>query len=382
MASDTKQAVTFNPVRRLRDAPLQVQASIMLVSVAIVSILLTSTLVSLTIRVVLDGAVSADVVARINLGVRIVSSLVGCGTLVACVGAAAYLRSTIVHALEPIGDAATSIASGEFDHRIRSVRTDDLGRLAHSIDAMAERLGELDRSRHEFIAAVSHELRTPLTVIRGHAFTLGRHEMDLRRQQGFNLIDSECERLASMISQLLDAASMQAGGCEVALANTNVASYMEHLVERLRAIVPVGASTLTMAVDPLIRDQSWVASIDQSRLNQVIDNLISNAVRHGAVGTSIELRATVQDVDRLRCEVINRGEAFPEDVLARLGEPFTRGRASIGGVGLGLSIVASILASHRSRLEVVHDNGYTRCWFEIEAHPHHETVRAPVEQIA
>ncbi len=354
----------LDPVGRLRRAPLHRQSVIMLASVAGVSILLMSTLVTAAVRITIAEHVPRSVLDTAVRGVGFVTMFVAACTIIACLGAAAYLRSSISSVLATIGTATARIASGEFSHRIATSRRDDLGRLACDIDDMACQLQVLEQSRHELIAAVSHELRTPLTIIRGHAFTLGRSEQDARRLQSYALIDEECERLARMISQLLDAAALQVREPDMVADTVDLGA----LVQRASRRFARQASECRVRIRVDLPDVvPVVVRADEDRICQVVDNLLANAVRHAPTGSSVVLRVRRSDASHIAMSVIDHGEGISSCMQERIFTPFVQGDGVRGALGLGLSIARQIVRAHGSDLVVTSHPGRTEFAFVLAA---------------
>lgn len=168
------------------------------------------------------------------------------------------------------------LADGNFTERIGVSRNDELGQLAEGIDDLAARLEELQQARSRLIAAVSHELRTPLTIIRGHAFTLSREETDAVRSQRFTLIDAEAERLAKLIDDLLEAASHQVQPARLSIVEVSLKCVLTRAVDRHGEVAV--AEGVRLHLDDAVDEVSVIA--DLGRVEQILDNLITNAIRH------------------------------------------------------------------------------------------------------
>lgn len=288
----------------------------------------------------------------------VAASLPPAFVLVTVAGAAIYLGAYLHRTIDEMRRATEEIARGGFSHRISTRRADVLGNLAASIDTMADHLQELERARRKMLASVSHELRTPLTIIRGHTFTLGRHEQDERRRGQFELVDREIERLTGMIDDLLAAAALQASPVVIEARPTSADALLRSAVERFRE------RAAERHVEVVARADDAVVRADRLRLDQVLGNLLANAIAHAPADSTVELRATC-DSDEVVFSVRNGGEPIPSSLLPEIFEPFIQGTRRTGSVGLGLSIARDIVAAHGAQLQVRSDEAGTLFWFSL-----------------
>jgi signal transduction histidine kinase len=265
---------------------------------------------------------------------------------------AALVRMTLRTSIEDIRTATDRIACGHFDHRIGTTRQGELGSLAASIDSMAARLAQLDRSRSAMLAAVSHELRTPLTVIRCQTYSLSRSTQVQPQIARLELIDAEVERLTSLVDDLLLASTLQAGGLVISREHVSVGALLRDAVERFaddahRVDVEIAVSDDETAISRLI-------DVDVVRMHQVIGNLLANAIRHAPPKTTVHVSAVAepQVTDRLRLAVRNSCPAACREQLESSFEPFAQGDDRVGSVGLGLAIARDLLRAHDATLAV------------------------------
>jgi PAS domain S-box-containing protein len=211
-----------------------------------------------------------------------------------------------------------------------------------------EQLLELDRMKDEFVALVSHELRTPLTSIRGYlellledADTGGFAET---HAEWLGVIDRNSERLLCLVEDLLLKAQVNAGKVALHVQEADLAQIVEQSVT---ASAPVAAAReIELACDT---DSLLPVSVDPVRIGQVIDNLISNALKFTPAGGRVGVRATTHD-DVVVIEVADTGMGIPEAEQDRLFERFYRTSqaqtAAVPGAGLGLSIAKAIVEAH------------------------------------
>ena len=209
-----------------------------------------------------------------------------------------------------------------------------------------ERLRELDRMKDEFVALVSHELRTPLTSIRGYL------ELLLDDAEGFasthaewlSVIDRNSERLLLLVEDLLLKAQVNAGKVALTVAEIDVAAVVEQSVKAGAPLAAARGIALTSAADALPP-----VAADAVRIGQVLDNLISNALKFTPTGGRVDVRAHEHD-GRARIEIADTGVGISEEEQERLFERFYRTEQAhtdaVPGVGLGLSIAKAIVEAH------------------------------------
>jgi signal transduction histidine kinase len=214
-----------------------------------------------------------------------------------------------------------------------------------------ERLLELDALKDEFISLVSHELRTPLTSIRGYLELL-LDDPSLRADQArfLAIVDRNSERLLGLVSDLLFLAQVDAGKLTFELGEVD----LERLVHECVESFSPAAATKEVALLAETADVPTVRG-DRARLSQVLDNLVSNALKFTPAGGRVEVRLAIADGAAV-LEVADTGLGLRQDEQDQLFERFFRSsRAAenaIPGTGLGLAIAKAIVERHGGRIEL------------------------------
>ena len=209
-----------------------------------------------------------------------------------------------------------------------------------------ERLRELDRMKDEFVALVSHELRTPLTSIRGYLELLleDAERFDQTHTDWLSVIDRNSERLLCLVEDLLLKAQVNAGKVALTVKEIDIAAIVEHSVETGAPVATARGIALVSAARPVPP-----VAADPVRLGQVIDNLISNALKFTPAGGRVEVRASERN-GRARIEIADTGMGISPAEQERLFERFYRTAQAqtdaVPGVGLGLSIAKAIVEAH------------------------------------
>jgi PAS domain S-box-containing protein len=217
-----------------------------------------------------------------------------------------------------------------------------------------ERLRKLDRMKDEFIALVSHELRTPLTSICGYLELLLQDDVMAGLPEAqlswLDVIDRNAERLLRLVEDLLLTAQASAGNLALEHGEIDIAAIVGQAVQACGPVAAARGIALTCSTESLP-----AANGDRLRIGQVIDNLISNALKFTPAGGTVEVRA-YPHASAVRIEVADTGMGISADEQTQLFERFFRtARAqeeAIPGVGLGLSISKAIVEAHDGRISV------------------------------
>ncbi len=204
-----------------------------------------------------------------------------------------------------------------------------------------EMLAQLQRAAEDqahFLAVTAHELRTPVGVLAGTAETLRAHWSDLDDVERDELLDgmaSSATRLRRLLTDLLTASRLQSSALDLAMDRVDVLGVAETAVATAQRIHPDKELVVT-------GEAGLVIDGDADRLAQVLDNLVSNALRHGTPPVTVAVRRAGDSVE---VEVGDAGSGVPEEMRERLFDRFATG-ASRGGTGLGLFIVRQLARSH------------------------------------
>lgn len=215
--------------------------------------------------------------------------------------------------------------------------------------ARLEAMRALDQLKGEFVSSISHDLRTPLGFIKGYATTLLRKDIlveDETRQEFLGIICEETEKLQELIDNLLDASRLQAGALSVEKKPFNLAGLVERLLEKARTTTGKHnlVSSLTASVPVLA---------DSRRIEQVMVNLLDNAIKYSPRGGRITIQGAVDEKD-ITISVADEGEGIPPEDLGRIFDAFYRRddqvTHSVRGSGLGLAICRGIVEAHGGRI--------------------------------
>jgi two-component system phosphate regulon sensor histidine kinase PhoR len=212
------------------------------------------------------------------------------------------------------------------------------------------RLKQLERTREEFVANVSHELRTPLSLIKGYVETLidGAKDNPEVATKFLQTIQRNAERLQFLIEDLLTISELESGRLKMNLQSVRLHSLVDRVLEDFKTQADVHRVELKNDVPDV------AARADSDRLQQVLGNLIGNAIKYGRADGRVEVSGRLGNGNTIELCVQDDGPGIPPEALERVFERFyrvdkARSREQ-GGTGLGLSIVKHIVQSHGGKV--------------------------------
>lgn len=279
---------------------------------------------------------------------------------------------TSAHQTRPLtemAEAARKFGRGEFDVRVNNYkdRCDEIGELADAFNSMANSLAKVENQRADFIANVSHELKTPMTTISGFAEGILDGTIPPEKEQdALKIVVSETRRLSRLVRRMLDLSRLNA------LAENSITAQEQFdLVEVVSQVIISLEGKITdrnLDMDVQMPEDKLMVWGDPDSVTQVCYNLIDNAAKFAAAGTSITLRITKKD-GKAYTSISNLGATIPQDELPLLFERFHKADYSRSmdrdGVGLGLYIVKTILGNLKENITVTSEDGLTTFTFTL-----------------
>jgi hypothetical protein len=204
---------------------------------------------------------------------------------------------------------------------------------------------QVNRMKDEFIAVLSHELRTPLNVINGWTHVLKRRGGNPETMHALDAIERNVAAQARLISDLLDMSRLNTGKLQLTMASLDPHDLVQSAVHAMRTTLDENANELVLDLQPPYRPLHG----DASRLQQVIWNLLGNAIKFSPRGGKIRV-ALREAPDALTLRISDEGQGIAPGFLSHVFEPFAQSDAlstrSSGGLGLGLSIVRQLVEAH------------------------------------
>jgi two-component system, OmpR family, sensor kinase len=300
----------------------------------------------------------------------VLEASIGAAVLIGMALVALVIVRVGLRPLERMGQTAGAIAGGDLTRRVSPADPGtEIGRLGLALNGMLAQIESAfsERTRSEqrlrrFIADASHELRTPLTSIRGYAELLRRgaerspDDAALARRR----IEQEAVRMSVLVDDMLLLARLDQGR-PLERSPVDLRAIVRDARADASAVAP--ARTITLAAPEAV-----VVSGDDMRLRQVVGNLVRNALVHTPPATPVEIALSRRDGHAV-LTVADHGPGLPVQAGTRVFEPFYRGDAGRsrdqGGAGLGLSIVAAVVAAHQGAVRVADTPG-GGATFEVE----------------
>jgi len=234
------------------------------------------------------------------------------------------------------------------------------GRLVNIVGSVRDitRFREAEELKSTFISIISHELKTPVALIKGYAGTLRRKDAEWNVttvRESAAVIEEEADRLTQLIDNLLDASRLQAGGLKLNLGDVALDQMAQRLVEKFRT--QTSQHVLSVDFPP-----AWPAvQADAARLEQVLSNLIGNAIKYSPTGGAVRVAGRVLP-DEVIVSVSDEGIGIPVEEQTRIFERFYRVDDALSrrtaGSGLGLYLAKAVIDAHGGRIWVESIPGY------------------------
>ena len=225
------------------------------------------------------------------------------------------------------------------------------GAVAVIRDMTEER--RLDKLKKDFIANVSHELRTPISMLQGYSEAIidDIAGSEKEKKEIAQIIYDESLRMGRLVNELLDIARMEAGHLQLQKENVNVKEFSERIIRKFQGLAKEHGIKLEVDVE----SSKGLVFLDPDRIDQVLTNLIHNAIRHTDEAGVVKLIVSETD-SCVYFDIKDTGSGIPEEDLPFVFKRFykadkarTRGRA---GTGLGLAIVKNIVEAHGGQISV------------------------------
>jgi two-component system sensor histidine kinase GlrK len=297
-------------------------------------------------KILLSSRISVDVI-RIGIITISIGGLIG--LIISFISARQINRS--IHRLQ---QKTHEVAMSRFGALPPVESPPEIAALTHDFNRMCDRLKELNDMKEDFIYHVSHELRTPLTAIREASSMLmegcytGRPE---HQQQLLGIVHGECERLIQSINRMLDLSRMEAQMMDYAFKAVDVLPLVRSCILKLAPIAVAKKILLELKpCDPLPNVRA-----DEACVNQLMDNLLGNALKYTESGGEVIIALEQEGVEGrfIRVKIADTGCGIPQNALETIFDKFRRidrGQDTERGTGLGLSIAKHIVMAHGGKI--------------------------------
>jgi two-component system sensor histidine kinase VanS len=288
-----------------------------------------------------------------------------------------------------LNETASQMAKLDFSAQYISASNDEIGNLGKTLNFLSQNLNstlhqlkaaneqlkldiekdkQLEKLRREFVAGVSHELKTPISLIYGYAEGLrdGIPQGE-RREEYLDVILQETEHMGKLVSDMLDLSQLESGQFTWIPAPFEITSSIRSTVDKLS----VQMTEQKIHCQLSLPHDSVMVRGDLMRIEQVLKNLLSNAIRHTSPNGRIEinLARNMDSQEYVTVSIFNEGNPIPEEAISHIWDTFYKVDSSrnreLGGTGIGLSIVKNILSHHGNRFGVSNENGGVCFYFTL-----------------
>lgn len=263
----------------------------------------------------------------------------------------------IYYPMKKITKASSEYAAGNLTYQVELDTEDEFGHLAASMNLMARELNEMEEYERKFIANISHDFRSPLTSIKGYVEAMldGTIPVELQEKY-FNIVLFEADRLKKLTEELLTLNSFgsKRGMLEISTFDINA------VIKNTAAAFEGRCRERKISIDLLFESWHQPVKADMGKIQQVLYNLIDNAIKFSNDNSSIEVETTVKH-EKVFVSVKDHGAGIPKESQKKIWERFYKSDSSRGkdkrGTGLGLAIVKEIIQTHEEHINVISTEG-------------------------
>ncbi len=272
--------------------------------------------------------------------------------IVLIIGISYMSTRSIIKPLRTVSAKTNEISQGIFEGNLAITSPPEIAELGRAVNAMCQKLKEVDIMKADFFSAMSHELRTPLTSIKQGVSLLRSGyvtPISAKQERLLDILAQETHRLIEMVNSLLDLSKMEAGMMTYDFHETNLVSLIRQVTTEMAPLLETKKLTTHVECDestPLLR-------LDRERILQAIRNLVGNAVKFSPDGGHIDIACSRKE-HSIEFSIKDTGPGIPKENLGTIFEKFQQLSANTPkwgkGTGLGLSLVKHIIVAHGGRV--------------------------------
>ena len=276
------------------------------------------------------------------------------------------ISGAITRPIDEISAKAKRLATGDFDVDFQGEDyLEEMDALSASLNFAKDELSKADRMQKELIANVSHDFKTPLTMIKAYAEMIVEFAGDdkMKRDKSARVIMEEADRLASLVSDVLDISKIRSGIQQLDLQPFDVCAYLHEILARFDYLTETQGYVFEVDAD-----KGLYTVADQMKIGQVLYNLIGNAVNYTGEDKRVLVRLK-KERDVIRFSVTDTGSGIKPEEIDGIWERYYRSREAhkrpVQGTGLGLSIVKTILDCHQFLYGIESEYGHGSTFYVI-----------------
>ena len=278
-----------------------------------------------------------------------------------------FISNLISSPIVKINKSAKRLAKGEFDVEFDiDSKISELNELSRTLNYTKDELSKTEELRRDLMANVSHDLKTPLTMIKAYA-EMGRDlhkDNKKKREKDMDTIIEEVDRLTILVNDILDLSKMQSNIDNTELREFNIVDLINDIINRYSVYSELEDYKFIFNHD----QEVILIKADYKKMEQVIYNLINNAINYTGEDNTVIINVKVDDV--IRVEIIDSGKGIKEEDIPYIWDRYYKNskkhKRNLIGTGLGLSIVKNILELHNYKYGVLSSKEGTTFYFEIK----------------
>ena len=288
----------------------------------------------------------------LNISYLTLILLIGCALILLVV-----FSYTVYRPIRKIIQGANAYAEGNFTYRIDVQNNDEIGYLAASLNYMSNELNTLEDDQRKFVSNVSHDFRSPLTSMKGYVEAILDGTIPVEMQDKYlNIILFETTRLTKLTQSLLELNKYGSHGTMLDVSNFDINLTIKTTVSTFEGI----CKGKRISFQLILSGQNLYVTADISKIQQVIYNLIDNAIKFSRADSFITIETTEKN-EKVFVSVKDTGIGIPKESLNKIWERFYKTDLSRGkdkkGSGLGLAIVKEIIQAHEENINVISTEG-------------------------
>ncbi|MFD1736733.1 sensor histidine kinase [Bacillus salitolerans] len=279
-------------------------------------------------------------------------TLAGVGSILLAMGFTFIISRKLTNPLIEIERATKKISKGDFTIRMKAGSKDEIGSLVMAINDMAQELDRIQNTRTEFFANISHELRTPITYLEGftRAIKEKRYKSEQERDEYITILEEEAKRLSKLINDLFELSKMKEGKFDLYQEEISLNKVLQNSLAKVK----LSAEQKGLEVRHMLASDDLIIVADRSRLEQVLLNLLENAIRYTNRGS---IALSLKELNHQAIiSIQDTGVGIPEQDLPYVFDRFYRVDKSrtrkLGGTGLGLAIVKELVELQNGTIDI------------------------------
>ena len=259
--------------------------------------------------------------------------------------------------LKKITAAANAYAAGDLKYKVNCHSNDEMGYLAATLNYMAHELNKSEEYQKNFVANVSHDFRSPLTSIKGYVEAMKDGTIPYEMQEKYlDIVIFETERLRKLTSSLLTLNSYNSRAIILDISTFDINQVIKNTLATFEGICSKKKISFVLTLDEKVK----MVSADMGKIQQVLYNLIDNAIKFSNNNSSIRITVSERS-GKVFVSVKDSGIGIPKEALSKIWDRFYKTDLSRGkdkrGTGLGLSITKEIIQSHNENIDVISTEG-------------------------